>query len=128
MATQRQTRRTGEGGSPLGLHNVPGLPPESALICAVLRQVVIDISQKRPSTKKTCGWVSLGEQLQAIEWIFDRESVSFWADLLGLDGSWLQEQLAVAAGLSTDPARLGERPGLGPRRARPHTKRNLHHA
>ncbi len=77
------------------------LAPEHNLACAILRQVLIDIGHKSPSTKKTGGWISLGEQIQAIEWILDLESVAFFADLLGLEGPWLQRALLAEAGLTT---------------------------
>jgi len=83
------------------------LAPEHNLACAILRQVLIDIGHKSPSTKKTGGWISLGEQIQAIEWILDLESVAFFADLLGLEGSWLQRALLAEAGLTTSLPRKG---------------------
>jgi len=124
----RAIKRAGEGALPQSLQLQSELAPEHNLACAILRQVLIDIGQKRPAHRKTGGWVSVSEQIQAIEFLVDQEQIEFWAGLLGLDGSWLQEQLALAAGLSDATPRLGERPAPAPRHKRPYTKRNLRHA
>ena len=97
---QRNSRRTGEGVSPQAIHHPEGLAPELALAAAVLRQAVIDVRQNRPSARKVGGWLCLAEQLSAVEWLCDAQAVGFWAELLGLDTSWLQRELLTAAGLT----------------------------
>jgi len=100
LSSKPTTRRDGEGHFPQAIHPQEGLPGELALAAAVIRQAVIDIQQRRPTSRKVGGWLSIGEQLAAVEWICDAQAVGFWADLLGLDGPWLQEQLLAAAGLA----------------------------
>jgi len=124
----KEPSRTSEGGFPQSLQRTNELPPENALVAAILRQVLIDIGQKRPTHRKTGGWISLAEQLQAIEFVVDQAQVEFWANLIALDPAWLQQQLLAAAGLSDDAPRLGERPAPAPRHKRPYTKRNQRHA
>ena len=77
MTWKPTNRRAGEGLSPLSIRVPDGLQPESALACAILRQVLIDIGQKRPTAKKVGGWISLSEQLQALEFVVDQDQIEF---------------------------------------------------
>ena len=103
----KEPSRTSEGGFPQSLQRTNELPPENALVAAILRQVLIDIGQKRPTHRKTGGWISLAEQLQAIEFVVDQAQIEFWANLIGLDPSWLQQQLIDAAGLTASLQQKG---------------------
>ena len=107
LSSKPSARRVDGGHFPQTIHHQEGLPGELALAAAVIRQVIIDIKQRRPSTRKVGGWLSIGEQLAAVEWICDAQAVGFWADLLGLDGPWLQEQLLAAAGLTASLQQKG---------------------
>jgi len=121
-----ETSSDGGGALPQSLRHTEELAPEHSLVAAILRQVLIDIGQKRPTSKKSGGWISLAEQLQAIEWVYDLEAIAFWSDLIGIDARWLQEQLAVEAGLDDSTPRLGERYAPGPPNNHHDTQRNLH--
>ena len=82
---------------------------ELALIGAILRQALDDVNNHRPTTIRTSGAATVSDQLMAVEFLLDEEAVAFWAGLLALDDTWLQEQLLTAAGLRQAPPRLGER-------------------
>jgi hypothetical protein len=120
-----RTRNGGEGRIGLGLFLSAievndAIPGEAMLAAGILRQAILDVRARRPPFTK-----SIDEQRRAREFLLDRDALSIWASVLQVDVDWLQEQLAIAAGLSDDRPRLGERPGPAPRQQRPYTRRNL---
>ena len=95
-----------EGERRVNLINLDG---PAGLIGAILRQAVEDARHPRPASRPTTGTPTVGDQLQAIEFLVAGEVLGELAGLIGLDPDWLQHELLREAGLLEGTPRLGER-------------------
>ena len=87
------------------------LPGPYLLFAAVAHRIVEDIRAPRPHRvlHKNGASTTLTHQRDAIECLVDPQGgVVEWAELLGLDGDWVREQLMVRAGLANSASHLDD--------------------
>ena len=89
---------------------------EQLLIAAVLHQVVKDVRHTHAAKQgRVIATLSLTEQLDALEWLLSGQELCFFAGVLGLEETYLRQQLIIvrlawltpprgsAHGMSADP-------------------------
>jgi hypothetical protein len=94
-------------GQPHDKHKL--LPGPAGLLAAVLARAVLDARHPSPGAKGNSSQPGIRDQEAAISWLHSGPEVSEYADLLGLDGAWLRDELLRAAGLIEGTPRLGQR-------------------
>lgn len=91
------------------------LPGEFQLFAAICHRIVQDIRCQSPRRvlHESGGSTTVSHQISAVESVADPQGgVAEWAELLGLDGDWVREQLMVQAGLTDATAHLDENHSL----------------
>jgi hypothetical protein len=84
-------------------HEAEDQPGEHLLFAAVAKRLIEDIRHPRPISGPPSrnGATSVLDQLTAVEWLVDDHGgLQAWAELLGLDASYMRAQLLCQAGLA----------------------------